>query len=315
MSFIGREAELTALRTALSLAREGKGQTAILSGDPGIGKTSTIRTFAEIAETEGFCVLWGSCHDDLGAPLFWPWLQLLRAWLACRDEVAVAGALADDAGIIARVVPEVALRCASQTKRHQAGGEAEDSPPAQFRLFHAMAQFWQRASRDQPLLLTIDDLQQDASASLQLLGFVAGAIGDSPILIVGAHRESDLRSENPLSSVLGELVRLGNFHRLRLGGLDRTCTARLLKVLTANDVPSSLSDAVFVHSEGNPLFIQELAREWLRPRAEGWTDQSAIAGLRLPDSIRWLFGQRLSRVSPGGRHLLNMAAVIGRQFD
>ena len=45
MPFIGREGELEALRAALRCGQYGRGRIAILSGDAGIGKTSTIRAF------------------------------------------------------------------------------------------------------------------------------------------------------------------------------------------------------------------------------------------------------------------------------
>jgi predicted ATPase len=58
--FVGREVELAALRAALDLTRGGRGQVAVLSGEAGIGKTSTIRAFGETAKAE----LSACCSDN-----------------------------------------------------------------------------------------------------------------------------------------------------------------------------------------------------------------------------------------------------------
>ncbi|MDX1606654.1 MAG: ATP-binding protein, partial [Candidatus Competibacterales bacterium] len=79
--FIGRHSELAVLEEALERTTAGQGQMLLLSGDPGIGKTRTAQEFATRAESRGLRVLWGRCHEEPGAPLYWPWLQLLRGWL------------------------------------------------------------------------------------------------------------------------------------------------------------------------------------------------------------------------------------------
>ena len=68
---------MTALRTALS----GKGNIMALVGEPGIGKTRAAQELASYAETLGVQVLWGRCYEEAGSPPYWPWVQLLRAYV------------------------------------------------------------------------------------------------------------------------------------------------------------------------------------------------------------------------------------------
>ena len=86
----------------------GRRQLVLISGEPGIGKTRCAEALAELAEDQGALVLWGRCHEEAGAPSYWPWVQILRAYVAASslDEVRLnMGAAANH---IAALVPELA---------------------------------------------------------------------------------------------------------------------------------------------------------------------------------------------------------------
>jgi len=67
--FVGRDAELAALGEALADAANGRGGGLVLiSGEPGIGKTTLAATFARRARGQGAQVAWGGAWEDSGAP-------------------------------------------------------------------------------------------------------------------------------------------------------------------------------------------------------------------------------------------------------
>ena len=70
---------------ALDDAMSGQGRLVMLVGEPGIGKTRTARELAAHAERQGAQVLWGWCYEDEGAPSYWLWVQLLRAYVQRAD--------------------------------------------------------------------------------------------------------------------------------------------------------------------------------------------------------------------------------------
>ena len=72
--FVGRQRELAELRSALEESLAGRGQMAMLVGEPGIGKTRTAQELTSYAETQGARVLWGRCYEEEGAPPYWPWV-------------------------------------------------------------------------------------------------------------------------------------------------------------------------------------------------------------------------------------------------
>ena len=104
---VGRTCELDLCRTAFARMLAGRRQMVLISGEPGIGKTCCAEAVAESAEDQGALVLWGRCHEEAGAPPYWPWVQIIRAYVdaSSLDDVRLnLGATAHD---IAALVPEL----------------------------------------------------------------------------------------------------------------------------------------------------------------------------------------------------------------
>src|SRR5688572_15524206 len=89
LAFVGRGADLAALRAGIAAAVTGRGGLWLLTGEPGIGKS---RLAEELVRAAGDRVtaLWGRCSEAGGAPAYWPWIQILRA-LVRRGGSAVPG--------------------------------------------------------------------------------------------------------------------------------------------------------------------------------------------------------------------------------
>src|ERR1022692_569263 len=103
----GRARELDVFRGAFARMLAGRRQLVLISGEPGIGKTRCAEALADVAEDQGALVLWGRCREEAGAPPYWPWVQILRAYVdaSSLDEVRLnMGAAAKD---IAALVPEL----------------------------------------------------------------------------------------------------------------------------------------------------------------------------------------------------------------
>ena len=75
LPFVGREAPLAALVSAVQAAELGERVVGLVAGEPGIGKTRLVR---EMAARVSSPVLWAGCWEGDGAPPYWVWRQLLR---------------------------------------------------------------------------------------------------------------------------------------------------------------------------------------------------------------------------------------------
>lgn len=178
--FVGRQAELQALQQALQRAVAGQPGIALLAGEPGIGKTRTAQEMIAIAAQHEVLALWGRCPEEAGAPPYWPWVQLMRRWIALQDDAELARVFGT-AAPLASLDPRFA-QYLPRAARESAG---TDPAQARFLLFDAVAGFWQRAAERQPLLLVLDDLHRADVPSLRLLEFVMAEAGRCRLLVLG----------------------------------------------------------------------------------------------------------------------------------
>ena len=99
------------LGAAAAAIEGGRGFTALIGGDAGIGKTRLAAEFAGHMGAEGIPVAWSACPHDGGAPPYWPWAQLLDRLghpdaLAAPDSAATAATTAK-LRIMERIHPPV----------------------------------------------------------------------------------------------------------------------------------------------------------------------------------------------------------------
>jgi tetratricopeptide (TPR) repeat protein len=304
--FVGRHAELQALQQALQRAVAGQPGIALLTGEPGIGKTRTAQEMIAFAAQHEVLALWGRCPEEAGAPPYWPWVQLMRRWIALQDEAELARAFAA-ATPLASLDPQFAAYLP------HAATEPATADPAQarFRLFDAVAGFWQRAAEGQPLLLVLDDLHRADVPSLRLLEFVMAEAGRSRLLVLGTYRDAELTRQHPLADSLLQLHRHAQVQRLLLGGFSAAETAEF--VAAAGLVTPELGVLMHEQTEGHPLFLAEMVRDMLPAQAITGPDPRQPLR-RLPKGVREVIGARLNALTPPCLDLLQRAAVIGRQF-
>jgi DNA-binding CsgD family transcriptional regulator len=301
------------LRADLEAALSGRGRLVMLVGEPGIGKTRTAQELGVLAERRGARVLWGHCYENPGAPPYWPWVQVIRTYTrelgAERWQAEMGGGAAD----IADLVPELRDRMPDLPP----SSPLIDPDQARFRLFDSVTTFLSRASKNQALVVVLDNLHWADKSSLLLLEFLARELAHSRALIVGTYRDIELSRQHPLSETLAELTREGLFQRAVLRGLRRDDVERLIARAAGSIPPPALVDVLHARTEGNPLFLTELVRLLVQEgelTPERWHLQQGL-NLKIPEGVREVIGRRLNRLSPPCVRMLTLASVIGREFS
>tara|TARA_B110000263_G_scaffold191993_1_gene169956 strand:- start:178 stop:906 length:729 start_codon:yes stop_codon:yes gene_type:complete len=241
---------MSALVSVLDTTLAGRGQMVMLAGEPGMGKTSTARELTNEAEQRGAQVLWGWCHEQTGTPLYWPWLQLIRAQLEMTDAGKLRQDMGPGAADIAQILPELTAILDGLGQPPALGLEQ-----ARFRLFFSITTFLKNVSRSQPLVLVLDDLHWADESSLLLLEFLAREISSSSVMVVGTYRDNEVTGSHPLAQTLGSLVRENNFHRVLLTGLNREEVGNLVEARAGVTVPEAAVDSLHQRTEGNPLLV------------------------------------------------------------
>jgi predicted ATPase len=303
-SFVGRDRELETLRQAFAEARDGRGRVVLLSGEPGIGKTRTADELAAWAGTAGAEVLVGRCYEGEGAPAFWPWLQVLRSYVAARDPARLEAELGPAAPDLAAVVPEVAAVLPGRSR-----AASPDPEQARFRFFEGTSACLRRAAETCPIVLVLDDLHGADKSSLLLLQFLAREIGRARVLIVGAHRDLEVVPGHPLAETLGELRRERVVRHLPLPGLTTGDVAELMARVAGTPPPPELAAMVRDKTEGNPLYVTEIAATLAGAAPPG------PGSIALSPSLRIAIGRRLEGLVADCRDLLVLAGLFGREFD
>ena len=309
-ALVGRDSELAELLAGLDDAACGSGRLFLLAGDPGIGKSRLAGEAAARARDRGIKVAWGRCWEAGGAPVYWPWVQALRALVRGLDSEQLRSQLGAGAPFVAQIVAEVAEMLPDV--RPPPPMEAEG---ARFRLFDAVAAFLRSAGDVQPLMLVLDDLHAADAPSILLLRFAARELGDARVLVLGAYRDIELDRGHPLADALAELSREPATRHVPLSGLAEADVACLIQEITGVVPRESVVAAVHCCTEGNPLFVGEVARLLA---AEGRLERAgdpAELRLAIPEGIRAVIGRRVARLpEPCGR-VLGLAAMFGREFS
>lgn len=274
----GREEQLLEVRRALDEATAGRGRVVLVSGEPGIGKTSLAQAVAANAKAAGFRCGWGGWEPDATAPL-WGWQQ-------------AADQLFGDIGVLQLTGP-APIDAASST----------------FRLAGTVVE----ALRSGPAsLLVLDDMHWADADSLRLLRRIAATLADVPVLLVVTCRDADADISTAVAEVLAALARLDPV-RIGLAGLDEDAIRAHVSLNTGVEVDRQVAAAIRARTDGNPFYINEFVR--LLTSAGDLSDPAAPSWREVPGGVRDVVRQRLAQLPDDAGEILAAAAVLGRSFD
>ena len=307
--FVGRTAELGAARTALRDTGEGTGRFIAITGDAGMGKTRLMMQIADDARAQGVRTLWSQLVEEPGLPPYFPWTQILKSCLQHSDDQALRADLGSGGADVAHIVPELGERLGLTSS-----SQPVNSAAARFQLFDSVSRFLLNHAARSPLVLLFDNLHSADRSTLALLEYFTRQIPNGPVLVMGAYRDAEIDEKHPLRSTLPALARGAEFMKLTLTGLSPEEVARLLEAQSGLRLSRELVEAIHQQSGGNPLFVSEVAGMLARNLANGAPPTSGIR-FRIPDSLRDVINARLQSLGPEVTHALNVAAVLGREFD
>ncbi|GAA4937678.1 tetratricopeptide (TPR) repeat protein [Nonomuraea thailandensis] len=259
---IGRERPAAVLRGEVERALASHGALVLVTGEAGIGKSALVASAAQEAVRGGARLLTGACWEGEGAPGYWPWVQVVR-----------------------QLAP-------GATPQSLAGAEAEA-----FQLYDAVTALLVDASREQPVVVVLEDLHWADTASLRLLEFVVRHAWFERLLVIGTYRDAEV--DGPLSLPLEAKATT-----LTLAGLDLGGVERLVALTTGVAPEAGLVAEIHQRTGGNPFFVEQTARLW-----QGGSPLATI-----PPGVGAAIRRRLSRLAGGVLDTLRMAAVLGREF-
>jgi DNA-binding SARP family transcriptional activator/tetratricopeptide (TPR) repeat protein len=299
---IGRGRELELLAQCWDQAVGGARQLVLLSGDAGIGKTRLAAELGRRAHDDGALVLYGRFDEEAVAP-YQPVVEMVRGWSSgaslhpLRDCLGVRAA---DLGILfAELGPPPP-------------DNDTDPDGRRLRFFDAVAALLGEAGAQGPLVLVFDDLHWADRPTLQLLRHLVRSPQPRQAMLLGTYREAELEPGHPLLELIADVRREGTLQQLELAGLDECEVAQLVTALGVPSAERSFVHALHGETEGNPFFIEEVVRHL---RGSGLRGVVSLTDAGVPDGVREVTARRLRRLDAQSRQALQVAAVIGREFD
>ena len=311
---IGRRSELDRLRQLWSTALEGQSVLALISGEPGVGKTRLASELIATARLSGATVLSGGCYEFEATTPYLPFVEAIRVWVGEETPDRLRAVVDTGAPEVIRMAPE------AEEKLGPAPGRPPLTPGEErLRLFDSLARTFQRMAEPNGLLIFLDDLHWADSGTLQLLHYLLRHLRQDRVLILAAYREVELDRSHPLAEAIVEWNRERRPVRLALGRLSQDESAAMLASLfQAETVSPEFVAAIQRETEGNPFFIEEVVKALIESgvvyREDGRWERKAIEELAIPQSVKEAIGRRLNRLDPATLEVLHAAAVIGKTF-
>jgi DNA-binding CsgD family transcriptional regulator len=298
---VGREREQAELDQAFVAARAGEGGMILLAGEAGVGKTRLLDTCLARGD---LLVLRGAVTEPTTPP-YGPVVAALRSALRMMPD-ALAGC-APLAQRLALVLPEL-------------GAPPPNTDYAT--LVEAMRCLFLAIGQTRPAALVLDDLQWADNATLELLPALASAGRHEGLLILGAYRNDEIPRGHPLRRLRHDLRRARLLREIVLEPLDDVAVIILATRLLGHPLSPALAAALTERAEGVPLFVEELCatlrahdRSQARHISHVGAEPASGAQLPIPDTLRDALLLRLDGIPDVAVRLLELASVIGREFD
>jgi len=317
---VDRQQEMTELRAAVETAERIGGGCVLLSGAPGVGKSTLTRAFGVEVSARNCVFAYGRCRD--GAPA--PYSALADALSSVVRTMEATGPAERDrwradlvsemsgfAGILGELVPDLAVVL----------GESSDvvdlnAADTRRRLHRAAIRLVSATASYRPVVLAIDDLQWADRDTLLLLSELL-TVSLRNVLVLGTNRagefdpgEAGIKSESLIN--------------LQLEPLAPEDVEELLTAVCGESVEMGDVAAEFHHrTGGNPLQVRQLLyraqREGaLTPAGAGgrpsW-DLRVLTSIEVTASAAEFLGRYLAQLNPIDRAVLSSLSCIGGEFD
>jgi PAS domain S-box-containing protein len=325
----GREAELGTLRAAWErVASGGAPELVLVSGLAGVGKSSLVNVLRRDVAKAGGLFAAGKFDEQKKhipyASLAQAFQNLIRQLLVePEEEVArwqrvLEAAVQSNGRVLTDILPDLELLLGPQP-------EVSELAPleAKNRFLMTFSQFVDAiATPEHPLVLFLDDLQWQDSATLELLMQLVSQPGRRSLLLLGAYRDNEVDAAHPLTKALDSLrAARVSVEDIVLGPLAvETLVALLSEMLQSPpERVEPLARLVWEKTEGNPFFTLEFVTAlheerllWFAPDSGGWTyDLESIRTKGYTDNVVDLVAGRIHRLSADCQRTLQSLACLG----
>ena len=312
--FVGREMEYALLRERWAQTKQGRGQAVLLSGEPGIGKSRLIQEIKSVCGADAHTLIeyrGSPYHQHTALHPVIEWLRQLP-----RGDAAESGPLTH----IERLLQQMQLNL-DESLPYLATLLELDLPtdrdlPRQLpldqqrqRTLEILLALVLARAESQPVLLVVEDLHWMDPTTLEWLGLLLAQGPTAPIFALMTCRPT---FQPPWS---------GRAHvmPLALQRLDTPQVEQMIQGLAGYTLPAELLQHVVSHTDGIPLFIEEVTKFLLASGALPITSDVleltlAPTTVNIPSTLQDLLMARLDQLGES-KGTAQLGATIGREFS
>ena len=304
----------------------------LVAGFSGIGKTAVVNEVHKpITRCQGYVIEGKFDQFNRNMP-FSAFLQafrsLIRQLLSQSDaelnawKTKILAALEESGQVIIDVIPELSVIIGQQPPIPELSGSA-----AQNRFNLLFGRFMRVfTTKEQPLVIFLDDLQWADSASLNLLKLLMEESEVGHLLVLGAYRDNEVFPAHPLMLSLAELeknralITTITLKPLALNHINQLIAETLSCDL---DIAQPLTELVYQKTQGNPFFTTQFLKGLQEDKLivfnhslGSWEcDLVPVREAALTNDVVEFMVGRLQKLPEATQAVLKLAACIGNQFD
>jgi class 3 adenylate cyclase/predicted ATPase len=313
-SFVGREAEIAALRQALDQAGAGHGQVVAVVGEAGVGKSRLVYECVHAHYTQGWRVLESASVSYGKATPYFPVVDLLKRYVHVEDadeprtvRAKVTGQVLTLDETLQETVP--ALLWLLDALPDDSPFHTFEPPQRRQRTLEALKRVLLRESQVQPVLLVFEDLHWIDAETQALLDSLIESLPTARLLLLVNYRPEYQHGWGSKTY----------YTQLRLDPLPPARAEAVLDALLGTD-PSlaPLKRVLIARTEGNPFFLEESVRTLVETgvlvgEPSAYRLAQALPTIQVPATVQAVLAARIDRLPAEEKQLLQAAAVIGTE--
>jgi predicted ATPase len=314
--FVGRERELELLLDGLERVKAGRGQAFSIVAEAGLGKSRLLYEFRKAIATENVIFFEGKCLSYSRNVAYHPVIDILKSNFGIREsdedfdikekvKTGLRTVNADEAATLPYFLELLSVK-ESGIDMIPISSEAKKD-----RIIGALKQIVLKGSELRPFIVAIEDLHWIDKSSEETFKNLLEGITGARVLLIFTYRPEFIHTWGGKSyhSQLN-LIRLSN----------RESLAMLAYILDTEEIDKSIDEMVLQKAEGVPFFIEEFVRSLRDLRIIDRKDGTYFLAegsdaLVIPSRIQDVIMARVDSLPEGVKEVLQVGAVIGREFD
>ncbi|WP_051792852.1 AAA family ATPase [Kibdelosporangium aridum] len=282
--FVGRRQELARLAAIWAQVEDGACHMALVTGEPGIGKTRLVTELAKRISVAGGTVMYGRCDEKSTVP--------------CHAFVEAVN------GFIA-ATPEDSLPSLSRSTIRTL---ADPLPSKRADLLMALTDLLVKTSAEEPVFVVLDDLDLADGDTFTLLRRLSRYRTGTSLLIAATACAPGRRptAADHYASAIHDVDRDDWLRRIGLPGLDESDVAALIRRITPDTKDTPEPVRLVAETAGNTFLILELLR---------WHSDPDSTKPAMPSGVIEYASARLAATDHRTRQLLRTASAAGVSFE